>query len=97
VAGLGALFGVSLERAEVNATGAGGMRAGALPVPHVDGEAAAELLERRTAADAVLYRRVAAQHHGDEPAARRFADAAFAAQRDRLSALMAPPGGSPDC
>jgi hypothetical protein len=95
--GLGDLFGVTLERAEVNTTGSRGTRPGALPVPHVEGDRITQLLERLTAADAVLYRRVAARHRGSDAAARRFADEAFAAQHERLSALMAPPGGSADC
>ena len=59
--GLGELFGVVLSPAQVNATGAKGVRPGPLPVPPVDDDATVRLLERRTAADAVLYRRVAAR------------------------------------
>jgi hypothetical protein len=97
VGGLAELFGVTLEPAEVNTTGARGTRSDALPVPYADDDATARLLDRRTAADAVLYRRVAAQNRGDEAAARRFADEAFAVQRERLRAFMAPPGAGADC
>jgi hypothetical protein len=85
--GLGDLFGVRLEAVEMNATAADGIRPGALPLPTVPRSTLAELLERRTAADALLYRRVVARHLGSEAAARRFADGAFAAALRRLDAL----------
>ena len=82
--GLGRLFGVELTPGRANATGAVGERPGALPVPPAKARALA-LLGHRTAADAVLYRRIAARRLGDEHAALRFAAGAFTGQLRQLA------------
>ena len=86
--GLGRLFGVELVPRRANATGDEGERRGALPVPPVTSRAI-ELLEQRSAADGVLYRRVAARSCGSDSPARRHADATFAAHLERIGALSA--------
>ncbi len=82
-AGLGDFFGAELRPGCSNARGHNGTRAGALPLPPLT-DAALELLERRTAADAILYGRVAMRRHGGEIGARRSADDAFEVQRQRF-------------
>ena len=81
--GLGELFGVPLSPGRANVTGEEGMRRGALPVPP-PGPRALELLERRSAGDAVLYSRIASRGHGSATAARARADAALATQLERM-------------
>jgi hypothetical protein len=90
-AGLGTLFGVDLEPVVVNTTGVEGLRPGALPVPAFDERTTLDLLERRTAADQVLYMRASAGLAGSEAAARGLARDAFAAQWDRLRSLLSAP------
>lgn len=85
--GLGELFGVELRPAHRNVTGQAEMQPGMLPVPPLGGEATLELLERRSAADAILYGRVAARFRGGEKGARELADAAFAEQLVRYGAF----------
>jgi hypothetical protein len=75
--GVGDLFGVDLAPARENVTGEEEVWPGALPVAPFDGQEAHELLERRTRADAIVYRRIAARMRGDERA-RRLAEDAFA-------------------
>ena len=72
--GVGALFGVRLDPVRANVTGEA-VVPGSLPAPPLGD--ALELLERRSAADLVVYRRVVARTRGADDA-RRFADAAFA-------------------
>jgi hypothetical protein len=87
-AGLGALFGVRLVPGRENTTGDRGAREGALPVPAYRGNATLALLERRSAGDALLYRRAASRRLGDT-AARRFERASFREQLRRLDSLAA--------
>jgi len=85
--GLGALFGVDLSPARQNVIGEGEIQPEMLPVPSLGGAEALELVERRTAADAVLYERIARRFAGGEEAARRLADAAFAEQLVRYGSF----------
>jgi hypothetical protein len=78
-AGIGELFGIEVEPARANVTGGDGIWPGTLPVPPFGGGEALALLERRSAADAVLYRRTVERLYGAE-AVDRLADAAFAEQ-----------------
>jgi hypothetical protein len=79
-AGVGELFGVELQPAYLNVTGREEIQPGMLPVPPLGGTATLGLLERRSAADAILYRRVASRFRGGEEQARSFADSAYAGQ-----------------
>ena len=76
--GLGEFFAADLSPARRNVTGEAEVQPGMLPAPPFDGPTALELLERRSAADATLYRHVVARFEGDETRARKFADAALA-------------------
>jgi hypothetical protein len=75
--GVGDLFGVELAPACENVSGEGEVWPGGLPVPPFGGREVIDLLERRTRADAIVYRRIAARARGDEGAL-RLAEAAFA-------------------
>ena len=77
--GLGELFGVELEPARSNVTASDGIWPGAVPVPPFGGDETLAPLERRTRADAVLYRRAAERLYGAE-AVDRLAEAAYAEQ-----------------
>lgn len=87
--GVGRVFGVELEPVRANVTGANGVAPGTLPAPPLGGSAALELLERRSAADAIVYRRVVARRRGEQDA-RRFADAAFAEGLVRYGSFTSP-------
>jgi hypothetical protein len=78
--GVGDLFGVELRPEYRNVTGGEEIQPGMLPVPPLGGAATLELLERRSAADAILYRRVASRFVGGDEPARSLADSAFAEQ-----------------
>ncbi|HEX8648988.1 MAG TPA: hypothetical protein VF715_19000 [Thermoleophilaceae bacterium] len=75
--GVGRLFGIELELLLANVTGAGEVAPGGLPAPPFGGAETLDLLERRSAADAIAYRHVVARAHGAAGAA-RLAGAAFA-------------------
>ena len=90
--GVGRLFGVELAPARENVTGEEEVWPGALPVAPIDGQEAHDLLERRTRADAIVYRHVAARTRGDD-GARRLAEDAFAgalASYDSFTRVAAP-------
>ena len=87
--GVGRLFGVELKQVQANVTGAGAVAAGALPAPPLGGPETLELLEQRSAADAIAYRRVVARDYGAAGAA-RLADAAFADGLVRYGSFTAP-------
>jgi len=79
---------VRLERLERDGVGAAVISISSpIGVEALPGEEALALVQRRSAADAILHRRVAARHCGGEPGARRLADAAFAEQLVRYGAL----------
>lgn len=89
--GMGRLFGVALAPARENVTGEEEVWPGALPVPPFGGAETLDLLERRTRADAMVYRRMAARSHGDD-GARSLAAAAFAGARARYESFTRPAG-----
>ncbi len=85
--GLGEFFGVELEPVRENVTRAEAAHPGMLPLPSLGGPETLDLLELRSAADAILYRRIVARLQGGAQAARRLADAAFAQQLVRYGAF----------
>ena len=87
-AGLSDLFGVELRPGAANVTGDRGVRPGSLPVPPTTAEGL-DRLERRSAADAILYRRVAARRYGGERPAALFAERNYSDQLGRLEELVA--------
>ena len=89
--GVGDHFGVALAPVRENVTGEWEIAAGAEPVPPIGGAETLELLERRCAADAILYRRVVAAARGDS-AVRRIEGVAFDAA---LKALRGFSGAAP--
>jgi hypothetical protein len=78
--GVGEHFGVELRPEYRNVTGGEEIQPGMLPVPLLGGTATLDLLERRSAADAILYRRVASRFVDGDEQARSLADSAFAEQ-----------------
>jgi hypothetical protein len=91
--GVGDHFGVTLKPVRRNVTGSEALWPGMLPVPPLGGLGALDLLGRRTAVDAVLYRRVASRTR-DEHQAQRMMDAAFAESLVGFGAYTAEPGGA---
>jgi hypothetical protein len=85
--GVGELFGVELRPAYRNVTGRDQVQPGMLPVPPFGGTETLQLLERRSAADAILYERLASRFCGGEEGARELAGAAFAEQLVRFGSF----------
>jgi hypothetical protein len=92
--GLGEHFGVELRPVRRNVSGAAEVQPGMLPVPLLGGADTLELLERRTAADAIVFQRLAARLEGGERAAHRLAEAAFAEQLVRYGSFTSSPATS---
>jgi hypothetical protein len=93
--GVGEVFGVELRPTYRNVTGRDEIQPGMVPVPSFGGTATLQLLEQRSAADAILYRRLASRSSGGEEGARELADTAFAEQLVRYGAFTSsrrPPG-----
>jgi Sulfotransferase domain len=94
--GVGELFGVELRPQHRHVTGKEDVSAGPdeiqqgmLPVPPFGGTETLELLERRSAGDAILYERIASRFRGSAEGASGLADAAFAGQLVRYGAFTA--------
>lgn len=87
---LSRFFGVTLEPVRTNVTGEGEMPQGALPIPSFDMEAVLDLIDRRCAADQIVYDALLDRHCADRDEARRVADAAFAEELVRFGNLTGP-------
>lgn len=87
--GLSRFFGTTLKPARERVTGSTGVVADALPFQRPISDGTLELLEARTAADALIYIH-ALMAEGTEAQARRISDSTFAAQLVRLGDI----GGS---
>jgi hypothetical protein len=85
--GLSTFFGVKLEPQVVNVT-SHAHEVSFLPEVDFINATALELLERRTAADRIVYQHVVSRSLGEAVRATDFADAAFARQQVRFSALL---------
>jgi hypothetical protein len=88
--GIGDHFGVTLQPVRRNVTGSDVRWPGMLPVPPFGGAETLDLIERRTAVDAILYRRLATRREGEEQANRRI-EAAYAEALVGFGAYTAEP------
>jgi hypothetical protein len=82
-------LGVELEPRRVNESSTPTASAGAAPIPAFDSAAVFDGLERRGAADRIVYETLVARTHGGPQAARRRADHALAEQLARFDRVRA--------
>ena len=86
--GMSEHFGVELSQRSANVTGEKGVATGVIGKGLRVTAGTLDLIEARTASERLVYEHVAAERLGSREAARRMADAAFAAQLVRVGDLM---------
>jgi hypothetical protein len=88
-------LGVELEPKRVNESSTPTASVGAAPIPPFDSAAVFDGLERRSAADRIVYEELVARAHGGPRAARRRADDALAEQLARFDEVHAAAAAEP--